>query len=123
MGRIDRKSTFRLRSIGRFRRGDAGRGTRMLRTWSISKRNQAAWLALFLGRRIELCYVCFQLLCAADEVRQKLRADFGAARIFGSAPDRRLIKSGLSRGEIEAGAGLDVFGEVRGVPRHAGKPA
>src|SRR5260221_13866101 len=41
---------------------------------------------LFVGRRIELCYLCFQLLCAADEVRQKLGVDFGAVLIFGQIP-------------------------------------
>ena len=50
------------------------------------KRGQAAWPVLFLGWRIELCYICFRLLCAADEVRQKLCADFGAALIFGEIP-------------------------------------
>ena len=40
-----------------------------------------------------------------------------------SATNRSFIQSGLSRGEGETGAGLDVLGKVLGVPGHAGKPA
>src|SRR5713101_8419979 len=39
------------------------------------------------------------------------------------ATNRSVIQGGLSRGQNETGAGLDVFGEVRGIPRHPGKPA
>lgn len=39
------------------------------------------------------------------------------------AANRSFIKRGLSRGPRETSPGLDVFGEVLGVPRHSGEPA